>query len=49
MSTGLDDEQEAIQPFNDLLGDFDDNEIDCRLIEIDDDELEIVIKKTDDE
>lgn len=49
MSTGLDDEQEAIETFNDLLGDFDDNEIDCRLIEIDDDELEIIIKKTDDE
>jgi len=47
MSTGLDIEQEAIETFDSLMDGFDDDEIEYRLVEIDDDEFEIILKETD--
>ncbi len=47
MSTGLDNEQEAIETFDSLMDEFDDDEIEYRLVEIDDDEFEITLKETD--
>lgn len=50
MSTGLDTEEEAIETFESLLDGFDDeDEIDYRLIEIDEEGFEAVLKKTNDE
>ncbi len=48
MSTGLDTEQEAIETFDSLLDAFDD-EVDFRLVEIDDDEFETTLKRTNGE
>ena len=46
MSTGLDNEQEAIETFDSLMDGFYDDEIDYRLVEIEDDGFEITIKET---
>ncbi len=46
MSTGLDNEQDAIETFDSLMNDFDDeDEVDYRLVEIEDDGFEITIKE----
>ncbi len=50
MSTGLDTEEEAIETFDSLLDDFDDeDETDYRLVEIDDEGFEATLKETNDE
>lgn len=50
MSTGLDTEEEAIETFESLLSDFDDeDEMDYRLIEIDEEGFEAILKKTNEE